>query len=134
MGNIPELDEKGLKHFTLTLSVSIILFLGIILPWLFSYAFPFWPWLLAVSLSLLGYIAPGSQRRVYIVWMKLGLLLNRIMTPLILGIVYCCLIIPMGFILRITGEVSMNRGFDEDLTSYRKASKAQKRNKLERPF
>ena len=134
MNDFPELDEKDLKRFILALSVVILLIFGVVLPWFFGSIFPVWPWLLAVGLILLGYLVPGSRRPVYITWMKFGLLLNKIMTPLVLGIVYCCLIIPMGFLLRITGEISMHRGADENVTTYRKVSKSQARLKLEKPF
>lgn len=134
VNDIPDLDKQGLKHFALTLSVSVIVFFGILLPWLFNFNYPLWPWVLAGIISFWGYIAPGSLRPVYIGWMIIGLCINKVVTPVIMGVIYFSLFIPMGFILRKTGKITMDKGFDKNLTTYRKMSQVKKKNKLEKPF
>ncbi len=45
-------------------------------------------------------------------WMKLGHLLGRIVSPLVLGIMYAVLIVPVGLVMRIVGRDVMHRRFE----------------------
>ncbi len=45
-------------------------------------------------------------------WMALGYLLGRIVSPLVLGIMYAVLIVPVGLVMRIVGRDVMHRRFE----------------------
>lgn len=66
--------------------------------------------------------------------MKFGLLLNRITTPIVLGVVFYLVIFPIGLIVRLTGRDPMTRNFDDGAASYRVESKKPRRGNTERPF
>ena len=66
--------------------------------------------------------------------MRFGLLASRVMTPLVLGIVFFAMIAPMALIRRIFGNDPMQRTLDPKRSSYRVQSKKSPREKLERPF
>lgn len=74
------------------------------------------------------------MRPVYRGWMRFGLLLNRVTTPLGLGIVFYLVVFPIGFIMRLTGWDAMTRRLDDSVESYRVASAKPKRENAERPF
>ncbi|MCZ6664458.1 MAG: SxtJ family membrane protein, partial [Gammaproteobacteria bacterium] len=86
--DIPELNAKGLRQFAFTMGAIIAALFGVLLPWLWNASFPVWPWVFASLFAVWGAAAPTSLRPVYRAWMRFGLLLNRIMTPVILGIVF----------------------------------------------
>ena len=131
---IPELDRKGLRRFAfVTASIVAVLF-GLFFPWLLERPSPYWPWIIAGVLVAWGLAAPGTLRPVYRGWMRFGLLLNRITTPLILGIVFFAVIAPMGGIRRIFGGGGIPRNFDKAAVSYRIASKSSPIENLEKPF
>jgi len=51
-------------------------------------------------------------------WMRLGDLLHRIASPVILGLLYFGLITPFGLVMRLKGHDPMKRGFDPNAKSY----------------
>ena len=133
MHRIPELDKKGLREFALVTSGVIVGLFGLLLPWLFDLAWPAWPWSLAVILSALGFIAPLALRPVYKLWMQFGLILSRITTPIIMGLVFYLVITPMGLIRRLKSGDPMARDFNTS-ESYRVPSEKRPAKSMERPF
>ena len=51
-------------------------------------------------------------------WMKLGLLLSRVVNPLILGVVFFLVITPMAVVRRLLGKDSLHLAFKSGLKSY----------------
>lgn len=132
--DIPQLDRKGLREFALLTGGIIAVLFGLFFPWLLNKAWPLWPWVIAGILSVWGLTAPLSLQPVYRGWMKLGLQLSRITTPLILGIVFYGLITPMGLIMRMTRHDPMSRRIDAAADSYRVKHDKPPRKNVERPF
>ena len=131
---IPELDRKGLRSFGLTTGVIIAGLFGLFIPWLFDLAFPIWPWFIFGILGIWALIAPVTLNPVYRNWMRFGLLLNKITTPVIMGAVFFLVIMPFGFVLRLLGKDSLRRSYDESATSYRIESTKPNKENLENPF
>ena len=131
---IPELDRKGLRNFALITGAILAVLFGLFFPWLLDSRFPLWPWAVAAGLGAWGLVAPMSLQPVYRNWMKLGLLLGKVTTPLVLGIVFYGLILPMGLVMRIIGHDPMARRFDDAADSYRVRHPKAPKNNVERPF
>ena len=131
---IPELDHKGLREFGLLTGGIVVGLFGFLLPWLVGFAFPVWPWVLGGLLAAWALAAPGSLRPVYRAWMRFGLALSRITTPLLLGLVFFLLIAPVALGMRLFGRDPMARDFDKTVKTYRVASKKSPREKMEKPF
>ena len=131
---IPELDQKGLREFGLTMAAIIVGLFGLLLPWLLSISLPVWPWLLAAALTLWALLAPKSMRILYRAWMTFGLFMGRIMTPLILSLLFYVIFAPLALIFRLIGRDTMSRKWEEDAVSYRVQSAKQEAKKVERPF
>jgi len=85
-------------------------------------------------LAIWALLAPGTLLPVYRGWMKFGLLLSRITTPLILGVVFFLVIAPMGLVMRLAGHDPMARRFDGAAASYRLASQQRPSRHMEKPF
>lgn len=134
MHDIPILDRRGLREFGLVTGAILAGLFGLFLPWLFNIDYPKWPWIVGGALGLWGIVAPMTLDPVYRTWMKFGLLLSRITTPIVLGIVFFGVIFPIGFAMRMAGRDPMTRRLDNDVQSYRVLSvKAPKKN-MNRPF
>jgi len=131
---IPELDRAGLREFGLTTGAVLAALFGLLLPWLLEFSYPLWPWMIAGVLAVWALIGPGTLRPVYRTWMRFGLLLNRITTPLILGMIFFLLITPTGWILRLLGRDPMSRRFDRSARSYRIRSEKPPKENMEKPF
>jgi hypothetical protein len=131
---IPELDRKGLREFGLTTGAAIVVIFGLFFPWLLELDWPVWPWVISAPLWLLALIYPLWLRRIYRGWMRFGLLASRVMTPLVLGIVFFVMISPMAAVMRLMGKDPMRRALDPDQKTYRVKSTKSPKEKLERPF
>ena len=130
--DIPELDAKGLRKFALTTGAIIAVLFGLLLPWLFGFNYPTWPWILAGVLGAWGLVHPPSLAPVYKGWMKFGLLLSKITQPIVLGIVFYIVIMPMGLVMRLFRD-PMARKVHTDDDSYRVVH-PDNDHSMERPF
>ena len=131
---IPDLDQKGLRDFGLTTGVAVVVIFGLIFPWLLELDWPAWPWAIAAPLWFLALIQPKWLRWIYRAWMRFGLLASRVMTPLVLGIVFFGMIAPMALVMRLMGKDPLRRALDPNQKSYRVQSIKGPKEKLERPF
>ena len=79
-----------------------------------------YPWVLALSALVLlltlakpDWLAPANRA-----WMKVGELLNRIVSPIALGIIFFGVLTPMGVVMRLFGRDTMKRQFDAAAKTY----------------
>ena len=131
---IPDLDRKGLRDFGLTTGVAVVVIFGLFFPWMLELDWPVWPWVIAAPFWLLALIHPLWLRWIYRACMRFGLLASRVMTPLVLGIVFFVMITPMAIVRRLMGNDPMQRALDPNQNSYRVKSTKSPKEKLERPF
>ena len=131
---ITELDRKGLREFGLTTGAAVVGIFGIFFPWMLERDWPAWPWIIAAPLWGLALIRPQWLRWIYRAWMRFGLLASRVMTPLVLGIVFFVMISPIAMVRRLAGKDSLQKAIDPNRESYRILSTKSPKEKLERPF
>jgi hypothetical protein len=130
---IPELDRKGLREFGLVTGAIVAVLFGLFFPWLLEREWPLWPWIIFGVLALFGLVAPMALNPVYKTWMRFGLIMSKIMTPLIMSIVFYIVITPAGFLMKIFAKDPLARTFD-DTDSYRVPSKKAPVENLEKPY
>ncbi len=131
--DIPELDRKGLRDFGLTTGGIVAVLFGLFFPWVFDRPLPWWPWAVFGVLGAWGLIAPMSLRPVYNGWMRFGLFMSKIMTPLIMGIIFYLMVTPIALIRKLRGKDEMQRSFN-DQNSYRIDSEQPREDYLKRPY
>jgi hypothetical protein len=80
----------------------------------------FQPWLLAlaaatalVTVARTHWIAPFNRA-----WMKLAELLHRVVSPVVLGVIYFGLFTPVALAMRAFGRDAMKRRFEPGAPSY----------------
>jgi hypothetical protein len=130
---IPELDRKGLREFGLVTGAIVAVLFGLFFPWLLERNLPLWPWIIFGVLAVFGLVAPMALNPVYKIWMRFGLIMSKIMTPLIMSIVFYIVITPAGFLMKIFAKDPLARTFD-DTDSYRVPSKKAPVENLEKPY
>lgn len=81
---------------------------------------PRW-WALAVSLLLVagGLIYPNVLKPLHRGWMAIGEVLGWVNTRIILIVVYYFVIVPLGVLMRMTGNDPMKLKFERGAASYR---------------
>ena len=132
--SIPELDRKGLRKFGLTTGTIVAILFGLLFPWFLDLDLPSWPWAVLGILGLWAIIAPASLKPIYKMWMRFGLLLSNVTTPIIMGFVFFAVITPFGIIMKLFSKDPMRRRFDSAVDTYRIKSKKCDPSALERPF
>ena len=77
-------------------------------------------WSLFVSGAFLGvaYVIPKMLHPLNLIWFKFGLLLHKIVSPIMMGLVYVLTVLPIGLILRIIGKDPMRMKTREHVDSY----------------
>ncbi len=131
--DIPELDRRGLRQFGLTTGAIVAGLFGIAFPYLLDVSWPIWPWLILAVLGIWALIAPTSLRPVYQGWMRFGMLLSKITSPIILTLLFIVAILPGSLLLRLFRKDPMHRSFD-DSASYRVNTKQPSVKNLEKPY
>lgn len=73
---------------------------------------------IAAPLLLFGLIYPKILAPLNRAWMKLGLLMFKVVNPIIMFAVYALTIVPIGLLLRLFGKDSLRIKLDKDAKSY----------------
>ena len=68
---------------------------------------------LAVTLVKPAWLAPLNT-----LWFRFGLLLQRVVHPIVLAVIYFAVVTPTGLIMRALGKDPLRLRFDPDATSY----------------
>ena len=93
---------------------------GIIALWpLFDGGVPRW-WAVAIAtlFGLIALIKPMLLAALNRQWMKLGLLLGRVVSPIALGLLFYGVFAPTGLVLRLAGKDPLRLKFDRHADSY----------------
>jgi hypothetical protein len=77
-------------------------------------------WALGISVIflLLAFAAPKILTPFNRLWFKFGLLLHRIVSPLIMFLMFFVVITPLGFLMRLSGKDPLRLRFDREVESY----------------
>lgn len=76
-------------------------------------------WLaLAAAMFVIAFTAPGILRPLNIAWFRFGLLLHKIASPIILGLLFFLVVTPTGLLMRAFGKRPLNLRFDPAAESY----------------
>jgi len=73
---------------------------------------------LAALFGGLAYTSPAALAPLNRLWAKFGHLLHMVISPVILGVLFYLCIIPIGFLMRLSGKDPMRRKFDPEAKSY----------------
>jgi hypothetical protein len=77
-------------------------------------------WSLAVALAflLVAFIRPAILAPLNWVWTRFGLLLHKVMNPLVMGLLFYVALTPMALAMRLAGKDPLRRRFDDSAPSY----------------
>ena len=79
-----------------------------------------WPWWLIVAIIFLivALAAPSILRPLNRLWSRFGLLLQRIVQPLVMALLFFTTVVPMGLLFRAMGKDLLRRRYDASAASY----------------
>ena len=77
-------------------------------------------WALVVSavFAITALARPQMLTPLNKIWIRFGLLLHKIVNPLIMGLIFFLVITPIGLVMRSLGKKPLKTGFDKSVGSY----------------
>lgn len=77
-------------------------------------------WALAIAVAFAGVacVRPGLLAPINRLWFKLGLLLNRVVNPLVMALLFYLIITPFAYFMRLTGKDPLRLKYDPTVRSY----------------
>ena len=75
---------------------------------------------LGIAAAFLGFafIYPKALKPLNLVWFKFGLLLHKIVSPLVMGLIFFGTVFPISMIMRLLGKRPLDLDFDTSASSY----------------
>ena len=97
-------------------SFGIVFFIVFLLiafyPLIYSEEIRIWSLIVSLIFLILGLINSRILTPLNKLWFKFGILLGKIISPIIMGIIFFLVVTPIGFIMRILGKDLLNLKFN----------------------
>jgi hypothetical protein len=113
-------DEKlkpgSNRGFGLVIGAAFLV-LAVVKGWTGSW---WWPMFAGTSAAFFAaaWLTPSLLTPLNHLWFRFGLLLHRIVSPLLMGLIYFGAVVPIGLLMRLLGQRPIAPGFDPDAKSY----------------
>ena len=109
-------EESSPKKFGITF--FIIFFIISIFTYIYFDKFFLIPLIVGFSFLLISFISPNSLKKFSKIWFKFGVLLGKIISPLIMFLIYLIGIIPTSIYAKITQKKILDKKFDKKTKTY----------------
>lgn len=109
---------KGSSNRTFGLVFFVVFTLITIWPVLFSHPLRWWTAPIALGFLVVSFVAPQILAPLNKAWTRLGLLMHRVVNPLIMGLLFYVAITPMGLLMRLFGKDLLRLKRDPQASSY----------------
>ena len=95
--------------------VFFVVFLLIALyPFTYGGEIRIWSLIISIIFLILGLLNSKILAPLNKIWFKFGILLGRIVSPLIMGIIFFLVVSPIGFIMRLLGKDVLNLKYNKN--------------------
>jgi hypothetical protein len=95
---------KNISNKNFCLTFSCLFFLVNTYFFIFQPHFIFWPLFLSVVLFVLAFTRPQLIAPFNQIWIKFGQILGKMITPIIMAVLYFLVLLPVGIIFKILGR------------------------------
>jgi hypothetical protein len=76
-------------------------------------------WLaVAAAFAALALVRPALLAPLNRLWFRFGLLLHKVVSPLVMGLIFFAVVTPIGLLMRLLGQRPLALGFDKAAASY----------------
>ena len=100
--------------------VSVLVFTLIALwPLIKGVAPQVWTFALAAAIAVVALVWPQLPAATHRAWFRFGLVLQRILSPIVPAFLFFCSVTTLGLPLRFVGKAPRQPGFDRNARSYR---------------
>ena len=92
----------------------IVFFLIALYPLLNNNEVRLWSLIISVLFLILGILNSKILSPLNKIWFKFGLILGKIISPIIMGIIFFLVVTPIGFIMKLLGKDLINLKFNNE--------------------
>ena len=111
-------EVKGSSDRTFGLVFTVLFTLIGLWPLIGGAGVRVWSLAIAAAFLALALVKPALLRPLNRLWMRFGLLLHKVVSPLIMGLLFYVTVTPIGLLMRLVGKDPLGRGFDPEAESY----------------
>ena len=127
MNNQKEVIRKEiLREFGIIFGLGLPIIIGWFIPTLFGHAPRTWTLVIGIPTIILSIFYPRVLKLPYKIWIKIGIILGWINSRIILGIVYCVILIPIALIMKLFKYDPLKKKILKEQISYREITKNKK--------
>ena len=84
----------------------------------FGHSYALWILVVGAVLASLALVWPASLAPLNRWWARLGRLINKIVNPIVMTLLYCLTIVPFGLIMQLRGKDPLRLKLDSQANSY----------------
>ena len=77
-----------------------------------------WALVASAIFLVLSFVRPAALAPLNRLWLRFTVLLQRIVSPVVLGVLFFLTITPLGLIMRLFGKNPLRLGFDSQVATY----------------
>ena len=110
--------EQGSSNRVFGFVFAAVFLLLAVGPLFFGGPVRFWSLAVSVALGFVALVVPVVLAPLNRLWTRFGLLLHKIVSPLVLGIMFYLVITPMGLVMRLLGKDPLRLRRDQDAATY----------------
>ena len=101
----------GILFFIVFLVIAFLLFKDGETLWI-------WPFIVSIIFLLLGLSNSKLLGPLNFVWIKFGMILGKIIAPIIMGLIYFVIITPIGLFMRLLGKDLLKTNKEKNASTY----------------
>src|SRR4051812_34267161 len=72
----------------------------------------------AAGFAVTAYVAPERLALLNRLWFRFGLLLHRVISPIVMAVMFFAVVTPIGLLMQLVGKRPLAPGFDRKAVSY----------------
>ena len=113
-----EIVSSGPSDRSFGITFAVVFSLIGFVPALRHHSIRWWAVGISAAFLIVTLTAPSILREPNRLWMKLAALLNRVMSPVMMALVFYLAVLPTAIVLRMMGKDPMRTRFERDAQSY----------------
>lgn len=111
-------EAKGSSNRTFGLVFAGVFLLVAAFPLPFGGALRWWSIVVAAAFAAVAMVFPGALAPLNRAWTRFGLLLHRIVSPIVLGFLFYVVVTPIGVLMRLLGKDPLRLRWDPQSPTY----------------
>lgn len=111
-------EVEGSSDRSFGIVFAVVFLIIALFPLLNAGAVRWWSVGVSAAFAVVAFTVPSILARPNRLWMKFGLLLAKVVSPVALGILFYLVFMPIGLVMRIAGKDPLRLRFDPAAKSY----------------